>query len=266
MQPGRLILILVLLGTCWRAAFAEEGYDEQTSRHASAMEWAELTQRAEQAIRAWLLENKGEEQIWERHYYQFWGEQSTQTQRYLLVVTGLKQARGNYTVADLVVIRGDAKARPIILEFGDFTSRYIDEVELKPDGIQIDYYWREPGAYWPSIPRRSFFSFAGDDLKEAPVGLPDERAAAMEKKLADRERAVAQDEAARQQREKNEAARRIVGPDGKYTVHAGDTASKIARAFGLRVDQLSVLNPKVDWAKMKVGQVLQVRPDITTVP
>src|ERR1700694_5530114 len=100
---------------------------------------------SKQAIHVWLLENKGEEEIWARRYYQFWGEQPGRNQRYLLVVTSLK--------------------------------------------------------------------------------------------LAAEEKVRAQEEEDRQQREKLQSAQRIAGPDGIYTVMAGDTASKIARAFRLKMDQ-----------------------------
>lgn len=263
MHPKRSILLLVLLSGGWLPAFTEEGYDEQTSRHATAMEWSNLTLRAEQAIRAWLLDNRGEERIEGRRYHKFWNAGSVGGQRYLLVITGLKPARGNFGVTDFVVIHAAPATKPIIHEFGDYTDRYIDEVELRADGIQVDYYQREQGAFRPRLPRRSLFKFVGDILEEVIVQMPDERVSAMEFRLAAEERAQALEEEARQQREKSEAAQRIMGPDGKYRVQAGDTASKIARAFGLRIDQLSVLNPKVDWAKMKIGQVLQVRPETT---
>lgn len=230
------------------------------------MKWSDLTLRAEQAIRTWLQENKGEEWTERRRYYEYWGHGSNQDRRYLLVVTGLKPARGNFSVTDLIVIDADPTAKPIIHEFGDVTDRNIDAVELKADGIQVDYYRREQGAFRPNIPGRSLFKFGGDRLQEIIMQMSDERITAMELKLAAEERAQTLEEEARQQREKNEAAQRIVGPDGKYTVRVGDTASKIARAFGLRIDQLSVLNPNVDWAKLKIGQSLQVGPAATTGP
>jgi LysM repeat protein len=263
MPPRRLILLFVLLGGGWSFSLAEEGYDEQASRHATAMEWSNLTQGAEQAIRAWLLENRGEEWIEGRRYYGFGETGPNRDKRYLLVITGLKPARGNFSVTDFVVLRKDPIAKPIIHEFGDVTDRYIDAVELKEDGIQVDYYRRELGAFRPNIPARSLFKFSGDKLEEVIVQMPDEKVSAMELKRAAEEKARILEEEARQQREKSEAALRIMGPDGKYTIRAGDTASKIARAFGLRFDQLSILNPNVDWAKMEIGQVLKVRPDAT---
>lgn len=149
----------ILAGGLLSDLVAEEGYDEQTSRHTTAMQWNALTQRAEHAIRDWLLANRGEEQIPSRRYYEFWNVEQGGGPRYLLVVTGLKPAKGNYSVTDLVVIRSDPMAKPIIYEFGDPVDRYIDQVQLKADGIQLDYFRREQGAYRPNVPARSMFFF-----------------------------------------------------------------------------------------------------------
>jgi murein DD-endopeptidase MepM/ murein hydrolase activator NlpD len=57
-----------------------------------------------------------------------------------------------------------------------------------------------------------------------------------------------------------EAARPIrKGAPAVHTVRRGETASKIARANGLSLDQLADLNPKVNLAKLSVGTPLRVK-------
>jgi len=46
-----------------------------------------------------------------------------------------------------------------------------------------------------------------------------------------------------------------------YTLKPGDTGAKIARTNGLLLADLLALNPDVNWAKLKVGQVVKVSPD-----
>ena len=46
---------------------------------------------------------------------------------------------------------------------------------------------------------------------------------------------------------------------GLYRINPGDTAAKIARKHGLRIDELMVLNPGVDWTRLKVWQVVRVK-------
>ena len=238
---------------------AEEGYDEQTSRHATAMEWNHMTQRAEQSIRDWLQANHGEELISSRRYYEFWNVEHKGGRRYLLVITGLKQARGNYGSIDLVVVQSERTTQPMVFHFGDPTDRYIDKVLPKSDGIQIDYFHREQGGQQPNVPGRSVFRFAGDSLQEVVLELPDEEKRSMEIRQAQDERIEFLNEQVRRLEKKREIMSVVIGPDGKYTVKRGDTAAKIAQLVGLRIDRLFILNPGIDWAKLTVGQSLQVQ-------
>jgi len=49
-----------------------------------------------------------------------------------------------------------------------------------------------------------------------------------------------------------------VAPD-VHVVERGDTAAKIAKYNGITLHQLEVLNPNVDWSRLKSGQVLKVK-------
>lgn len=46
---------------------------------------------------------------------------------------------------------------------------------------------------------------------------------------------------------------------GLSRVNPGDNASKIAREHRLRIDELMILNPGVDWTKLKVWQIVRVK-------
>lgn len=46
---------------------------------------------------------------------------------------------------------------------------------------------------------------------------------------------------------------------GLYRINPGDTAAKIARKHSLRIDDLMILNPGVDWTRLKVWQVIRVK-------
>lgn len=46
---------------------------------------------------------------------------------------------------------------------------------------------------------------------------------------------------------------------GLYRINPGDTAVKIARKHGIRLVELSALNPDVNWARLRVWQVVRVR-------
>ena len=48
------------------------------------------------------------------------------------------------------------------------------------------------------------------------------------------------------------------GPGGDYTVKAGDTPAKIARAHGVSVDALMQANPGLEPTKLKVGQKINL--------
>lgn len=48
---------------------------------------------------------------------------------------------------------------------------------------------------------------------------------------------------------------------GLNRLKPGDTMAKIAREHGLTVQQLVALNPGVEPAKLRVGQILKVRPE-----
>jgi LysM repeat protein len=49
----------------------------------------------------------------------------------------------------------------------------------------------------------------------------------------------------------------VAGPD-EYTIKAGDTFAKIARAHGGTLSDIQAVNPKVDGAKLKVGQKIKL--------
>ncbi len=46
--------------------------------------------------------------------------------------------------------------------------------------------------------------------------------------------------------------------DGTYTVGSGDSLSKIARKFGVKVDAIEAENPGLDPTKLKVGQKVRI--------
>ncbi len=46
---------------------------------------------------------------------------------------------------------------------------------------------------------------------------------------------------------------------GFYVVKAGDTGAKIANAFGLTLDALMILNPDIEWRRLKIGMVIRVK-------
>src|SRR6478736_1095538 len=46
----------------------------------------------------------------------------------------------------------------------------------------------------------------------------------------------------------------VLNADGTYTIAAGDTISKIARKFAVKVDAIEAENPGLDPARLKVGQ------------
>lgn len=46
---------------------------------------------------------------------------------------------------------------------------------------------------------------------------------------------------------------------GLYRINPGDTVARIARKFGVRLEELDALNPDVNWTKLRVWQVIRVR-------
>jgi len=54
------------------------------------------------------------------------------------------------------------------------------------------------------------------------------------------------------------AAQAAKVPQGVHKVKAGETASKIARSYGLSLPRLAALNPKIKLSKLSLGMTLQV--------
>ncbi|HLP02613.1 MAG TPA: LysM peptidoglycan-binding domain-containing protein [Opitutaceae bacterium] len=54
------------------------------------------------------------------------------------------------------------------------------------------------------------------------------------------------------------AAGAAAGPGGDYTVKAGDTPAKIARAHGVSIDAIMAANPGLEPTKLKVGQKINL--------
>jgi LysM repeat protein len=50
----------------------------------------------------------------------------------------------------------------------------------------------------------------------------------------------------------------VLNADGTYTVAAGDTISKIARKFNVKVDSIEAENPGLDPAKLRAGQKIRI--------
>ena len=50
----------------------------------------------------------------------------------------------------------------------------------------------------------------------------------------------------------------VVNADGTYSVAPGDTISKIAKKFAVRVDAIEAENPGLDPTKLKVGQKIRI--------
>lgn len=50
----------------------------------------------------------------------------------------------------------------------------------------------------------------------------------------------------------------VLNADGTYTVASGDTLSKIARKFNLKLDAIEAENPGLDPRSMKVGQKIRI--------
>lgn len=48
------------------------------------------------------------------------------------------------------------------------------------------------------------------------------------------------------------------GPGGDYTIKAGDTPAKVARAHGVSLDALMAANPGLEPTKLKVGQKINL--------
>jgi LysM repeat protein len=49
----------------------------------------------------------------------------------------------------------------------------------------------------------------------------------------------------------------VAGP-GEYIIRHGDTGRKVARANGCTIEDLSAVNPGVNWAKLRVGQKIKL--------
>lgn len=52
--------------------------------------------------------------------------------------------------------------------------------------------------------------------------------------------------------------------DDHYIVLRGDTGTKIAHAHQMPVSDLVALNPGIDWARLRVGQVIRIRRTSTS--
>lgn len=50
----------------------------------------------------------------------------------------------------------------------------------------------------------------------------------------------------------------VLNADGTYSIAPGDTLSKIARKFAVRVDAIEAENPGLDPARLKVGQKIRI--------
>jgi LysM repeat protein len=50
----------------------------------------------------------------------------------------------------------------------------------------------------------------------------------------------------------------VLNADGTYTVGTGDTFSKIARKFAVKMDAIEAENPGLDPTKLKVGQKIRI--------
>lgn len=237
-RAALVLLSLVIAGY----AAKDPGYidNEQAQRHAVAMEWSDAISRAEQSIRDWMKANHGEEQFSTRRYYSFRQYSSGSDQRYLVVVTGLKPARGNYWSIDFVVVRDRPRAKPIIYHFGDGADRYIDKVFPKPDGIMVDYHYREQGEDRPLSPGRSIFLFDRDSLQEVVMG-PE---------------TVWEETTFYKTMHPGPYA---ADADGIYIAQPGDSILNIAREFNLRVEEIAVLNPEVNWEELPTGTKIRVR-------
>lgn len=54
------------------------------------------------------------------------------------------------------------------------------------------------------------------------------------------------------------AATGVLNADGTYTVGAGDTFSKIARKFNVKMDAIEAENPGLDPTKLRIGQKIRI--------
>jgi LysM repeat protein len=50
----------------------------------------------------------------------------------------------------------------------------------------------------------------------------------------------------------------VLNADGTYSIAPGDTLSKIARKFAVRIDAIEAENPGLDPTKLKVGQKIRI--------
>jgi len=50
----------------------------------------------------------------------------------------------------------------------------------------------------------------------------------------------------------------VLNADGTYTIASGDTISKVARKFAVKVDAIEAENPGLDPARLKVGQKIHI--------
>jgi nucleoid-associated protein YgaU len=50
----------------------------------------------------------------------------------------------------------------------------------------------------------------------------------------------------------------VLNPDGTYTIAPGDTFSKIARKFSVRMDAIEAENPGLDPSKLRPGQKIRI--------
>jgi LysM repeat protein len=50
----------------------------------------------------------------------------------------------------------------------------------------------------------------------------------------------------------------VLNADGTYTIATGDTISKVARKFAVKVDAIEAENPGLDPARLKVGQKIHI--------
>ena len=65
----------------------------------------------------------------------------------------------------------------------------------------------------------------------------------------------------RQEEEIKQLKQQVAELRGEYLLQPGDTLSKVAAKFGLRVDELIALNPDIQPAKLKVGQRVKLKKE-----
>jgi len=218
----------------------DQGAQAQYNRslHNSAM-----AARAEEAIRRHLERTKLEEEIVARRY--FTGDIDGDGIEDLLVATSFCRPGSNAWSQDLVLIRSTKPEVPIVRNIGGKGVRSYREIWMSREGIAADflYYAKGDALCCPSEGRKGYFKLQGDLLVEV---------AELSEKNKKPEAAAGPVPAS--------AGTAAVPAAGEYVVQPGDSGAKIARKFGLSLEELRTLNPDVKWDRLHVGQVVRVRP------